>query len=177
MNTPASYFASSALKFASTDLATLYSKIYAYHDAENCYLVMSSLYSDNALINRVSLIASNSGLTTNLIVNPILGGTTFSHDARIAGGLYVGALNVDPGAGEILCTGAITTSTGAITATAGNIVAAAGNLVATNGALIAGLGNAWKLGAYHSGAPTPDGYVTITVDGAAYRLPAYMVPA
>ena len=84
LNTPASYNASAAVKFASTDLSTLYSKVYAYHDALTSYLMLESLYADNGLSNRIGLVASNSTKTTYVTLHP-------GYDAlMLSGGIATG---------------------------------------------------------------------------------------
>jgi len=64
-------------------------------------------------------------------------------DVRIANGLYVGAVDVDPDADDVWCDGEISTDGGT---------------------------TKWNLGGYTAGAPTVDGYLTVVVGGTTYRI-------
>lgn len=69
-------------------------------------------------------------------------------DVRIAGGLYVGAINVDPDADDVWCDGEVSTDGGT---------------------------TRWDLGGYAATAPAATGYVTLTINGTAYKLLAATV--
>ncbi len=62
---------------------------------------------------------------------------------RIAGGLMVGALGTAPTAGDVWCSGLISTDSGT---------------------------TKWDLGGYTASAPAATGYVTVTINGTAYKF-------
>lgn len=64
-------------------------------------------------------------------------------DVRIALGLYIGGVGTDPDTDDVWCDGEISTDGGT---------------------------TKWDLGAYTVGAPTPDGYLTVVVEGVTYRI-------
>lgn len=94
----------------------------------------------------VRVIVKSEGIVTIYGANYLE--VTGGGDVRIAGGLYVGAVNVDPDAGDIWCTSEISTDGGVAR---------------------------WNLGVYSVWDPTPDGCIRVQINGVSYDIPAEAV--